>query len=198
MDVFADIGGSVLVQTGLRMGRDWCKIGESRKNGGVLMFYETVYPSPLGEITLVCDEENLLRLSLPGQGRFAHPAERRDHPILTQTKDWLDRYFAGEAPSPGALPLKPTGTPFRELVWKLLLQIPYGQTVSYGELAKKAAEILDKPRMSAQAVGQAVGANPIPVIIPCHRVVGSDGSLTGYAGGVHYKIALLKLESPEP
>ena len=162
------------------------------------MYYEAVYPSALGEILLVCDEENLLRLSLPGQGRFAGSAERRDHPILERTKDWLDRYFAGEAPSSGELPLKPMGTPFRELVWELLLQIPYGETLSYGALAKKAADILGKPKMSAQAVGQAVGANPIPIIIPCHRVVGADGSLTGYAGGIHYKSYLLELEAPEP
>ena len=162
------------------------------------MYYEAVYPSALGEITLVCDDEALRHLSLPGQGRFAQYAERRDHPILAQTRDWLRRYFAGEAPEPRELPLKPRGTPFRELVWELLLQIPYGQTLSYGALAKKAADILGKPKMSAQAVGQAVGANPIPIIIPCHRVVGKDGSLTGYAGGVHYKKYLLELEAPEP
>ena len=162
------------------------------------MYYKAAYPSPLGEITLVCDEENLLRLSLPGQGGFPHCAEGVDHPILERTKDWLRRYFAGEAPDPSELPLKPMGTPFRELVWKLLLEIPYGQTASYGEIAQKTARILGKTRMSAQAVGQALGANPIPVIIPCHRVVGSDGSLTGYAGGIHYKLALLELEAPEP
>ena len=96
------------------------------------------------------------------------------------------------------LPLRPEGTEFRRLIWGLLLEIPYGKTVTYGALAKRAAEILGKPRMSAQAVGQAVGANPIAVIIPCHRVVGADGSLTGYAGGLHYKQALLQLEAPEP
>ena len=162
------------------------------------MYYEAVCPSALGEITLVCDDEALRHLSLPGQGRFGQSAERRDHPILVQTRDWLRRYFAGEAPEPSELPLNPTGTPFRELVWELLLQIPYGETLSYGALAKKAADILGKPKMSAQAVGQAVGANPIPIIIPCHRVVGADGALTGYAGGIHYKEALLELEAPEP
>ena len=162
------------------------------------VYYKTAWLSPLGEITLTCDEKALIHLSLPGQKPFPNPCAGENHPILEQAKDWLRRYFAGEAPAPGELPLKPMGTPFRELIWQLLLRIPYGQTASYGALAKQAAEILEKPRMSAQAVGQAVGANPIPIIIPCHRVLGSDGSLTGYAGGVRYKTALLELESPEP
>lgn len=162
------------------------------------MYIGTVWPSPLGEITLVCDGEKLVHLSLPGQRPFGKPCREGAHPILDRTKDWLARYFAGAAPDPGELPLRPEGTPFRQLIWKLLLQIPYGQTVSYGSLAKQAAFLLGKPRMSAQAVGGAVGANPISIVIPCHRVVGADGSLTGYDGGVHYKIALLELESPEP
>ena len=162
------------------------------------MFYKAVYPSALGEITLVCDDTALLHLSLPGQKAFAHACEPGESPILAQTKVWLDAYFAGDAPSPAALPLRPEGTRFRKVIWELLLEIPYGKTVSYGALAKKAADILGKPPMTAQAVGQAVGSNPIAVIIPCHRVVGADGSLTGYAGGIHYKRALLQLESPEP
>ena len=160
------------------------------------MYHKTVIPSPLGDITLVCDEDALVHLSLPGQRPFPHSAVEDPHPILDRTAQWLGRYFAGAAPSPAELPLRPGGTPFRQLIWQLLLQIPYGQTVSYGTLAKKAADILGKPKMSAQAVGQAVGANPIAVIIPCHRVVGADGSLTGYAGGIHYKKALLELEAP--
>ena len=162
------------------------------------MFYRSTYPSSLGTITLVCDDEALLHLTLPGQGDFSRHAVEMPHPILDQARDWLDRYFAGDAPAPAELPLRPEGTAFRKLIWKLLLQIPYGQTVSYGSLARQAAELLGMPRMSAQAVGGAVGANPIAVIIPCHRVVGADGSLTGYAGGVHYKKALLQLEAPEP
>lgn len=162
------------------------------------MYWKTTYPSALGEITLVCDEAALVSLSLPGQKGFAHAAECGEHPILVQSKAWLDAYFAGNAPSPAALPLRPEGTEFRRLIWGLLLEIPYGKTVTYGALAKKAAEALGKPRMSAQAVGQAVGANPIAVVIPCHRVVGADGSLTGYAGGLHYKCSLLQLETPEP
>ena len=162
------------------------------------MFYKAVYPSALGEIVLVCDESALVSLTLPGQAGFPHAAEIAEHPILTQSKAWLDAYFRGDAPSPAALPLRPAGTPFRRLIWALLLEIPCGKTVSYGTLAKKAAEKLGKPRMSAQAVGQAVGANPIAIVIPCHRCVGADGSLTGYAGGLHYKKALLQLEAPEP
>ena len=162
------------------------------------MHYKSVYPSPLGELTLVCDESALVHLSLPGQREFPHPCEKGEHPILEQAKAWLDAYFSGEAPSPAALPLKPEGTEFRRLVWELLLQIPYGKTAAYGELSKKAAETLGKTRLSAQAVGQAVGANPIAIVIPCHRVLGADGSLTGYAGGLHYKKALLELEAPEP
>ncbi|MBQ7098387.1 MAG: methylated-DNA--[Oscillospiraceae bacterium] len=162
------------------------------------MFYQTVYPSPLGEITLVCDGEALVSLSLPGQKGFAQECAAGAHPILEAAMQWLDAYFAGNAPSPAALPLRPEGTAFRRLIWGLLLEIPYGKTVTYGTLAKKAAEALGKPRLSAQAVGQAVGANPIAIVIPCHRVVGADGKLTGYAGGIHYKKALLQLEAPEP
>ena len=162
------------------------------------MYWKTAYPSPLGEIALVCDDAALLHLSLPGQKGFAHAAEAGEHPILVQAARWLDSYFAGGAPSPAALPLRPEGTDFRRLIWGLLLEIPYGKTVSYGALAKRAAEISGKARLSAQAVGQAVGANPIAIVIPCHRCVGADGSLTGYAGGIHYKKALLQLEAPEP
>ena len=164
----------------------------------VSMFYKAVYPSPLGVITLVCDESALLSLTLPGQRAFPHGCSMAEHPILEAAARWLDAYFAGRAPSPADLPLRPEGTAFRKLVWELLLQIPYGKTAAYGDLAKQAAEILGKPRMSAQAVGQAVGANPIAIMIPCHRCVGADGSLTGYAGGIHYKKTLLQLEAPEP
>lgn len=157
-----------------------------------------IWPSPLGELTLVCDGKALVHLSLPGQKPFPHPASAGANPILEKTRDWLERYFRGEPADPAQLPLRPEGTAFRRLIWSLLLEIPYGQTTTYGALAKKAADILGKPRMSAQAVGQAVGANPIAIVIPCHRVLGTDGSMTGYAGGIHYKTALLELESPGP
>lgn len=161
------------------------------------MYYKTRYPSPLGPITLVCSDDALVHLSLPGQKDFCGEAVEETHRILEAAARWLDRYFAGQAPEPRELPLAPMGTAFRRLVWELLLDIPYGKTAAYGEIAKLAAVHLGKVRMSAQAVGQAVGANPIAIVIPCHRVLGSDGSLTGYAGGLHYKKALLELESPE-
>ena len=162
------------------------------------MFWKMKYASVVGELTLVCDDHALTGLILPGQEIPEGRAE--EHPILVQPKNWLDRYFAGEVPNPAELPLKPAGTPFRELIWKLLLEIPHGKTATYGQLAQKAAQILGKPRMSAPAVGQALRHNPIPIIIPCHRVLGADGSLTGYAGalegGLGIKGALLELESP--
>ena len=108
--------------------------------------------------------------------------------------EWLERYFAGKKPSPEDLPLRPEGTVFRQMVWRELLHIPYGQVTTYGSLAKAVARKMGRETMSAQAVGQAVGHNPISIIIPCHRVVGANGSLTGYAGGLDRKIRLLELE----
>ena len=107
---------------------------------------------------------------------------------------WLDAYFAGQAPSIGALPLRPEGSAFRQEVWKLLCDIPYGHVTTYGLLAQKLAARRGVPHLSAQAVGGAVGHNPLSILIPCHRVVGADGSLTGYAGGIERKKALLTLE----
>ncbi len=152
------------------------------------MRYRRTYPSPLGAIGLVCDDKALLALWLPGQKPFPEPATETAHPILEQAENWLARYFAGERVSANELPLNPQGSPFRQVIWKLLLEIPYGQ------LAQRAAALLGKPRMSAQAVGGAVGANPIAIVIPCHRCLGADGRLTGYAGGLHYKKFLLDLE----
>ena len=117
----------------------------------------------------------------------------KETPILTDAKKWLDIYFSGEEPkfTPS---LHPTGSAFRQAVWQILLQIPYGQTITYGEIARQMSEMQNTPHMSAQAVGGAVGHNEISIIIPCHRVVGTNGSLTGYAGGIDKKIALLNLE----
>lgn len=119
----------------------------------------------------------------------APPAGSAEAETAEAVRAWLSDYFSGGRPSPHVLKLAPSGSPFRLAVWRLLLDIPYGQTTSYGELAAKFG-----PRMSAQAVGGAVGANPIPIIVPCHRVIGKDGSLTGFAGGLDKKIFLLGVE----
>lgn len=161
------------------------------------MTYIQHYNSPLGGILLAADDIGLTGLWFDGQKYFADTlaAEHieRETPILTETKRWLDIYFAGNEPD-FTPPLRPVGSAFRLAVWELLLQIPYGQTVTYGELARMLSEKQGLARMSAQAVGGAVGHNSISLIIPCHRVVGSNGSLTGYAGGIDKKIKLLELE----
>jgi len=162
------------------------------------MYMSARYASPVGELTLCARGDALAGLWLEGQKYFGASVSGEmvpgDAPVLDLARRWLDRYFAGERPSPGELPLAPEGTPFRRLVWGLLTEIPYGQTVSYGQLARQAAEQLGRPSMSARAVGSAAGRNPISIIIPCHRLVGADGSLTGYAGGVDKKRWLLRHE----
>ena len=114
--------------------------------------------------------------------------------VFENTKKWLDRYFEKEKPSIKEIPIAPKGGEFRQKVWKILCEIPYGQTITYGEIAKRIAKQMNKEKMSAQAVGNAVGHNPISIIIPCHRVIGKNGSLTGYAGGIERKKMLLELE----
>lgn len=155
------------------------------------------YASPLGGILLAANDIGLTGLWFDGQKYYADnlPAGHieRETPILTDAKRWLDVYFTGVEPD-FTPPLHIVGSAFRQKVWKLLLQIPYGQTVTYGELARQLAEKQGAEHMSAQAVGGAVGHNPISLIIPCHRVVGTHGSLTGYAGGIDKKIMLLELE----
>lgn len=161
------------------------------------MIYTSKYTSPLGGILLAADEVGLRGLWFDGQKYFARdlPDERteRETPALSEAKRWLDLYFGGQEPD-FLPPLHPVGTPFRQAVWEILLRIPYGKTVTYGEISKQLAEKMGLERMSAQAVGGAVGHNKISIIIPCHRVVGSNGSLTGYAGGIDRKIKLLELE----
>lgn len=164
------------------------------------MIYTCKYISPLGGISMASDGASLTGLWLDGQKYFSQTLpqnyetyEQKDLLIFADTKRWLDIYFAGKKPDfTPALHLE--GSPFRMAVWEILLQIPYGQTITYGEIAKKIAQKRGLPSMSAQAVGGAVGHNPISIIVPCHRVVGTGGSLTGYAGGVDKKIKLLKLE----
>ena len=150
------------------------------------MNYIQYYDSPLGKIVMSSDGNALTGLWFEGQKYFGS--------TFRQTSEWLILYFSGRRPDCfPELDLK--GTPFRRLIWELLLSIPYGQTATYGEIASAAAERLGRAHMSAQAVGTAVGHNPVSVIVPCHRVVGADGSLTGYAGGTERKKALLALES---
>lgn len=163
------------------------------------MYYSTAYPSPLGGLTLAGDGDTLIGLWKDGQkyhGGLALEklAEKNDLPLFALVKKWLDRYFAAEKPSAAELPLAPIGGPFRQAVWSILCQIPYGEVVTYGDIAKEMARVLKRERMSAQAVGGAVGHNPISIIIPCHRVVGVGGNLTGYAGGLDIKKKLLALE----
>lgn len=164
------------------------------------MQYVYRYDSPLGGITLASDGEALTGLWFDGQkyfgGTLAKKHEEAWRPVFSVACRWLDTYFSGSEPN-FTPPLRITGSPFRRSVWELLLRIPYGQTTTYSAMAKEIAAGRGLQTMSAQAVGGAVGHNPISLIIPCHRVVGSNGSLTGYAGGLDKKLALLKLEGVE-
>ena len=161
------------------------------------MIYTYHYTSPLGSITLASDGKSLTGLWFDEQKYFPHKliseSIETELPIFKQTVKWLDIYFSGRIPD-FTPPISLNTTPFRKAVYDILLTIPYGQTMTYGEIANIIAEQNGLERMSAQAVGCAVGRNPISIIIPCHRVVGADGSLTGYAGGLDRKIELLKLE----
>ena len=161
------------------------------------MIYTSEYASPLGGILLAADEIGMRGLWFDGQKYFARDlsAERieQNTPVLAEAERWLDMYFSGKEPD-FLPPLHPVGSPFRQEVWKILLQIPYGRTITYGDISKQLAEKRGLERMSAQAVGGAVGHNEISIMIPCHRVVGTNGSLTGYAGGIDRKIKLLELE----
>ncbi len=161
------------------------------------MTYVQHYDSPLGGILLAADEIGLTGLWFDGQKYFARdlPAEcvEQNTSALAEAKRWLDIYFTGKEPD-FMPPLHPIGSAFRQDVWDILLQIPYGQTTTYGEIARQLAKKYGLPQMSAQAVGGAVGHNEISVVIPCHRVVGTNGSLTGYAGGIDKKVKLLELE----
>lgn len=161
------------------------------------MQYTSRYHSPLGDILLAADAEGLTGLWFQGQKYFAlhldREHEEKESPLLRDTKHWLDIYFSGREPD-FTPPIRLTGTAFQNEVWKILSEIPYGKTRTYGDIAAQLAASRGLKSMSAQAVGGAVGHNPISVIIPCHRVLGADGSLTGYAGGIEKKLALLGLE----
>lgn len=165
------------------------------------MYYSTTYPSPVGTITLACDSggKSLAGLWIEGQKYFGDTipeamTEKGDMPVFDAAKNWLDRYFAGEKPDISDLSLAPAGSAFRRGVWGILCEIPYGKVITYGDIAKRMAATMNRKNMSSQAVGGAVGHNPISIIIPCHRVVGSNGSLTGYSGGIATKTRLLEFE----
>ncbi len=161
------------------------------------MIYTCAYASPLGGITLASDGDALTGLWFDGQKYFGDTLpkehEPKDLPVFRDAGRWLDLYFSGQVPE-FTPPLVFHASPFRRAVWDILLDIPYGQTMTYGEITARIARQQGRPSMSAQAVGGAVGHNPISLIVPCHRVVGTGGSLTGYAGGLDKKIALLQLE----
>lgn len=160
------------------------------------MDYTYRYDSPLGDITLASDGDTLTGLWFEGQKHFGYSLgtahEAREFPVFEQAVRWLNVYFSGNEPD-FAPPLRFIGTSFQNAVWRLLAEIPYGKTTTYGALAKKLFEREGK-RASARSVGGAVGRNPISLIVPCHRVLGASGSLTGYAGGLDRKRVLLELE----
>ena len=157
------------------------------------MYYSTDYSSPLGKMLIVSDGEAICGLWFYGQKYFKSTidesmVEKPDLTIFKKATKWLDDYFNGLNPEID-FKLNPQGSEFRKNVWKILTEIPYGKTMTYGEIASQLS-----PTMSAQAVGGAVGHNPISILIPCHRVLGANGKLTGYAGGIERKIKLLELE----
>ena len=151
----------------------------------------TVIESPLGPVYLFSEENFLTGVYLQSQLPPLSVAEAENgiSSLIQEAIQWVDDYFGGKKPDPAVLPLRPTGTAFQQKVWQMLLHIPYGTTVTYGQLANQFPE-----SMSAQAIGQAVSRNPISIVIPCHRVMGSDNSLTGYAGGIENKVWLLRHE----
>ena len=161
------------------------------------MIQTAFYDAPYGRYVMAAEDGAVTGVWLEGQKYFPSdlPAPSGEEAeIFASTRRWLDAYFAGRQPDVSALPLAPKGSAFAQSVWQLLLEIPYGQTVTYGELAKRLAERRGLAQLSAQAVGGAVGHNPISIIIPCHRVLGAKNQLTGYAGGLDVKTFLLKLE----
>lgn len=165
------------------------------------MLYTSCYSSPLGQLLLAGDEAGLTGLWFEGQKYYPRslpPAyEARGLPLFEAARRWLDQYFAGREPDI-AVPLHFTGTAFQNEVWALLCEIPYGRTATYGEIAARLAAKRGVPHLSAQAVGGAVGRNKISLLVPCHRVIGANGSLTGYAGGLDRKARLLALERTAP
>ena len=160
--------------------------------------FKSYYNSNLGKIIIVADNRYIYGLYFDNQEYLPENLEKleinNNSPIIKQVKLWLEEYFNGKKPNLENLPIKLIGSEFKMLVWSVLKTIPYGKTITYGEIAKTLAKKTNKEKISARAVGNAVGHNPISIIIPCHRVIGANGKITGYAGGIDKKIALLKLE----
>ncbi|GHU68496.1 methylated-DNA--protein-cysteine methyltransferase [Clostridia bacterium] len=166
------------------------------------MVYTTNYETPLCEVLIASDGESIVGLWMDGQKYYGATMKgdavpKDDLPVFQAARDWLSRYFDGGKPDISELPLAPFGGEFRQEVWAVLRGIPYGETLTYGDIARALAAKTGKTHMSAQAVGGAVGHNPISIIIPCHRVVGTNGSLTGYAGGIDKKVKLLEHEGTD-
>lgn len=166
------------------------------------MLYKSKYNSPIGEISLISNKTNLIGAWFKNQKYYLENIketiiEEEDIEILEKTKKWLDKYFNKEKPEISELSLSPNGNEFRKEVWKILSEIPYGQIITYGEISKEICKRMNKERMSSQAIGNAVGHNPISIIIPCHRVLGKNKEITGYAGGIDKKKYLLNLENIE-
>lgn len=165
------------------------------------MLYKNRYISPLGDITILADDEYIRGVWFENQKYYGSEYDLDTIPTtengaIRQVRKWLNAYFSGQAPTINPIILKPDVSPFRRQVLNILAEIPYGQTITYKEIASKL-EVKNGRRTSARAVGGAVGHNPISILIPCHRVVGSDGALTGYAGGIERKVGLLSLEGIE-
>ncbi len=163
------------------------------------MLHMAIYPSPVGRLTLAAQDGALIGLWLEGQKHFAEslpadPPATGTTPVLEAAAGWLNRYFDGQRPSPCELPLRPAGSSFRQALWSALCEVPYGEVTTYGALAREVALRMHRPGMPGQAVGGAIGHNPILIIIPCHRVIAANRSLTGYAGGLPVKLQLLQLE----
>lgn len=167
------------------------------------MYYYYIYNSPIGKLTIASNEKSIVGLWLDKQKYYMdvlknRECQEKETEVIKLAEKWLDKYFHNEKPEVDELPIEFIGSDFRKKVWKILAGIPYGKVITYGDIAKEIAREIAREKglatMSAQAVGGAVGHNPISIIIPCHRVVGANGNLTGYAGGIKTKIKLLELE----
>ncbi len=184
---------------GNQFSNDGVDFREEKEGGGMenKKRYKLVYShAELGRLVILSNGAQITNIFIEGMEKL--PSDLTDGaalPVLRTAAAWLDDYFAGQRPDPYALPLFIKGTAFQQLVWKRLLQIPYGKTVSYGQLAVELAVQMGKQKMSAQAIGGAVGRNPISIVIPCHRVIGTNGSLIGYASGLERKCWLLQHET---